>query len=346
MLRRLVVATCLATLLLVGAGFTLLEQRLYEPLSLPSTGAVLEVKRGDTLRTVLAAMAQREWLLYPRVVEWWARYRELDSGLHIGEYQLQAGTTAVQLLEQLNRGDVIQYSVTLPEGITLANAIERLHSQPALVREVTGPNDPTLLELVAPYASAEGWFLPETYRYTRGDSDLDVLRRAYLAMTAELDRIWTGRGHEDLPLKNAYEALILASIVERETSVASERATIAGVFVRRLELGMRLQTDPTIIYGLGQQYDGNITRQHLRDVDNPWNTYVIKGLPPTPIALPGVAALEAAVHPEEGDALFFVAKGDGYHAFASDLRSHNANVKRYQLNRARDYKSTPEAIRP
>ena len=240
----------------------------------------------------------------------------------------------------LNKGNVIRYSVTLPEGITLAQALAILHATPELSATIDGVEDPKLAELTEYPGSPEGWFLPETYFFVRGDTDADILARANLLMHEALKGAWQSRD-DDLPLANPYEVLILASIVERETSVAAERESIAGVFVRRLEKGMRLQTDPSVIYGLGENYKGNLRRSHLRDDKNPWNTYRIPGLPPTPIALPGKAALNATVHPDEGRDLYFVAKGNGHHAFAETLEAHQSNVQRYQLQRRADYRSTP-----
>ena len=319
------------------------------PLALPLGGAVLEVGSGDSLRKVLNQVKNRGWLQYPRLVEWWARYQGLDQGLHIGEYRVEPGASAADLVRLLNRGDVIPYRVTLPEGITLFMALERLKREPMLIHSLSGVEDPMLKALLVETdeygnnGSVEGWFLPETYQFTRGDSDLDILKRAHAAMIQTLKRAWAHRA-DNTPLTTPYEALVLASIVERETSVAEERPAIAGVFSRRLQRGMRLQTDPTVIYGLGEKYRGNLKHKHLRDSSNPWNTYVIKGLPPTPIALPGVAAIEAAVSPVVGKNLYFVARGDGYHAFAATLEEHHANIKRYQLLRRTDYRSTPHVL--
>ena len=188
--------------------------------------------------------------------------------------------------------------------------------------------------------SAEGLFLPETWSYIRGDSDLDILRRSHHALTELLSSLWERRP-EGSVLASPYAALTLASIVEKETGVADERKQIAGVFLRRLEKGMRLQTDPTVIYGLGDDYDGDLKRRHLRDTTNPYNTYAIHGLPPTPIALPGEAALRAVFAPDDAGALYFVAKGDGSHAFSATLEEHEENVRRYQLTRRADYRSSP-----
>ena len=209
-----------------------------------------------------------------------------------------------------------------------------------LEHELSGVDDEKLKTLTRSRASAEGLFFPDSYQFERGASDWDVLSRAHAAMTVILEEEWQGR-EEELPYKNAYEALIMASIVERETGQPAEREEIAGVFVRRMNKGMRLQTDPTVIYGLGETFDGNLRREHLRDDNNVYNTYRHKGLPPTPIALPGRAAIHAALHPNQGASLYFVAKGDGGHYFSESLAEHQAAVRKYQLQRRQDYRSSP-----
>ena len=234
---------------------------------------------------------------------------------------------------------MLQHTVTLPEGITLEEAISKIQEHPKV--RVT-PHDElvgALLDLTARSDTAEGLFLPETWAFTAGDRDFDILRRAHSAMMTLVDSLWDDR-ISSLPFASPYEAIVLASIVEKETGVPAERAQIAGVFVRRLHQGMRLQTDPTVIYGLGNTYDGNLTRQDLRDSNNRYNTYVIPALPPTPISLPGADALRAVFAPDDSAALYFVAKGDGSHAFSQSLAEHEANVRRFQLNRRADYRST------
>jgi len=321
--------------------FNLGKQALNAPMNLPQPNATVIVEQGDSLKQILTKLKSRGFIESSRLLELWARWQGVDRQIHTGEYLLVPGLSGIGFLERLGRGDVLSYQITLPEGITLQQALQRLHDDRRLVRELQDAHDPLLLELVSPMTSPEGWFLPETYRFVAGDSDYDILRRAHHLMQRELIRVWEARS-SDTPLMTPYEALTLASIVERETSVAKERATIAGVFSRRLQAGMRLQTDPTVIYGLGSDFDGNLKRRHLKDAANPWNTYRIKGLPPTPIALPGVAALEAAVRPTPGAALYFVARGDGYHVFSETIEEHNANVQRYQLSRKVDYRSTPK----
>ncbi len=244
-------------------------------------------------------------------------------------------------IRHLATGQVVQYQITIPEGVTLRAAIALLQQHPKLIATPFDELSAVLSSWLPPSVSPEGWFLPETWSFSAGDTDADILKRAHAAMEHILADLWDSRA-STLPLASPYEALILASIVERETAAPSERSQIAGVFLRRLSRGMRLQTDPTVIYGLGDRYDGNLRRTHLRDSGNSYNTYVIKGLPPTPIALPGEAALRAVFNPDDSNALYFVAKGDGTHAFSESLEEHEENVRRYQLARRADYRSTPE----
>jgi UPF0755 protein len=237
-------------------------------------------------------------------------------------------------------GRVVQYSVTLPEGITLAEALAVMQSSEALDARLDGTRDPRLLALIEPWTEPEGLFFPDTYVFTRGQTDLEILRLAHQRMRALLDMAWNERDSE-LPYQEPYEVLVMASIIEKETGVPEERERIAGVFVRRLQRGMRLQTDPTVIYGLGEDYAGNLRRSHLRDMTNLFNTYRHAGLPPTPIALPGEAAILAAVHPAPGQELYFVARGDGSHAFSRTIEEHTRAVQQYQLQRREDYRSSP-----
>ncbi len=335
-LLLLALAAVVALALVAGA----VVQRWRAPLHLPEAGVVLLVQPGDSLRSVANRLRDEGILPHPELLIAWARYHGLDARIRRGEYQLMPGLDARSLLELLVSGQTIQYQVTLPEGIVLSRALAILAAEPALEKLLDGAGDPSLLQLVAPWEATEGLFLPESYRYERGASDLDILRRAHQAMLQALDTEWQQRA-PDLPYATPYEALIMASIIERETGVPEEREEIAGVFVRRLALGMRLQTDPTIIYGLGDAFDGNLRRKHLQDVDNLYNTYRHDGLPPTPIALPGRAAIRAALQPAAGDTLYFVARGDGTHEFNATLEGHERAVRKYQLKRRDDYRSTP-----
>lgn len=336
-----------ALLLLVLVVLSLLlvkreiESRWQQPLALPAQGLSLAVLPGDSLRAVTDRLHREGVLAHPRLLTLYARWTGLDQQIKHGEYLLKPVMTAQTLLELLASGRVIQYQVTLPEGITLAQALTILQRQGELQATLSGPEDPRLLELVEPYGHPEGLFFPDTYHHARGDSDWQVLQRAHSAMLDILEAEWQGRSSE-LPYETPYEALIMASIIERETGLPEEREEIAGVFVRRLQRGMRLQTDPTVIYGAGSDFDGNLRRAHLQDEDNVYNTYRHHGLPPSPIALPGRASIHAALHPAEGAALFFVARGDGGHVFSATLAEHESAVRQYQLQRRQDYRSSPE----
>ena len=302
--------------------------------------AIVIVTPGSSLRAVSAELVAANVLTRGDWWQWAVRLQQLDHRIKSGEYRFLATDSPARVLQVLLDGQVVQYSVTLPEGITLAMALTILQQQPVLLKELAGPDDQRLLQLAAPHGSAEGQFFPDTYNYARGDSDWDVLMQAHGRLQRELTEAWESRMPE-LPYDNPYEVLIMASIVEKETAVAAERPTIAGVFVRRLRKGMRLQTDPTVIYGLGAGFDGNLTRRHLKDAGNLYNSYRHRGLPPGPIALVGREALQAAVNPEPGEALYFVARGDGSHVFSATLADHEAAVRAYQMQRRKDYRSTP-----
>lgn len=310
------------------------------PLPIGSDGTIIVVEEGDSLSRVSRRLERSGMLTQRRLFNLLGRLTGADARLAQGEYRIPPGSTPDDLLNQLQRGDTVRYLVTIPEGLTLRGALELLAATDGISVVLSGPEDQRLQSLVAPLTNAEGWFLPETYQYERGDSDLSVLTEANRLMQASLAEAWDAR-QPDVPLSSPYDLLILASIIEKETGLAAERPQIGGVFTRRLTKGMRLQTDPTVIYGLGETYDGNLTRKHLRDESNPYNSYRHHGLPPGPIALPGKAALMAAAQPEAGDSLYFVARGDGSHAFSATLAEHEAAVARYQLQRRADYRSSP-----
>ncbi|NOT18228.1 MAG: endolytic transglycosylase MltG [Sulfuriferula sp.] len=251
------------------------------------------------------------------------------SKIKAGFYTLNQPVTPLQLLDKLTKGDTSLREIVFIEGWTFAQMRDALDAQPLLKHETKGmPVADVLRTLDVPLTSAEGWFFPAKYYIDAGSTDVSVLRRAYDTMQQHLQAAWATRA-ADLPYVTPAEALIMASIVEKETAVAAERPIIAAVFLNRLRLGMRLQTDPTVIYGLGEGYDGNIHKRDLQ-TDTPYNTYTRAGLPPTPIAMPGMAAITAALHPASSDALYFVAKGDGTHYFSNNLIEHNRAVARYQ----------------
>jgi UPF0755 protein len=267
--------------------------------------------------------------LWFRLLAW---AEKAQSRLKYGEYEIRPQTTPRQLLALFVSGKTRHYSVTFVEGWTFRQMVEMMNRQSGLAHRIEAKPSAEIMAMIdAPGEDAEGRFFPDTYFFTRGTEDLEVLKRAYRKMQSVLAEEWDGRA-QGLPLRNPYEALILASIVEKETGLAEERPRIAGVFSRRLVKGMLLQTDPTVIYGMGEAYAGNIRVEDLQR-DTPFNTYVHPGLPPTPIAMPGLGALHAALHPEAGDSLYFVARGDGGHVFSKTLAEHNKAVDQFQKNR-------------
>lgn len=303
------------------------------PLAVEKDAPPLVVAPGTSFAGIVQQLDSRRMTaadpLYWRALAEWLG---VSKSLHAGEYALVEGITPRELLLKMARGDVVQHRFTIVEGWSFRELRAALAKDEGLAHTIDAMADDALMsKLGAPGVAPEGRFLPETYAWSRGDSDFDVLQRAKQAMDKALAEAWDARAAE-LPLKSPDEALVLASIVEKETGVAAERPRIAGVFVRRLKIGMLLQTDPTVIYGLGPAFDGNLTREHL-ERDTPYNTYTRAGLPPTPIALPGRAALAAATQPAPGNELYFVARGDGSHEFTSSLAAHNAAVAKFQLRR-------------
>ncbi|KXS39454.1 MAG: UPF0755 protein [Halomonadaceae bacterium T82-2] len=328
-----IVLAALAVLALVAFGaFQYWQSRLAQPVAIEQS-MLYEVPQGAGFDRVVDDLVSRGVLAEAWPFKLAQRLRPSAwPALRAGEFRLEPGMSSRAALERLGSDQVVTYTVTFPEGWTFRQIRRALDEAAKLKHTLKGVDDGEVMaSLGHPGQHPEGRFFPDTYRYHKGVSDQAILEQAYARMQAALAEVWDGRD-KDLPLKSPYQALTLASLIERETGVDGERARIAGVFVRRLEKGMRLQTDPTVIYGLGDDYDGNITRADLQR-KTPYNTYVIDGLPPTPIAMPGMAALRAAVHPADGDALYFVAKGDGSHHFSATLREHNAAVRRYILNR-------------
>jgi UPF0755 protein len=261
-----------------------------------------------------------------------AKVLNKETYLQAGEYTLNKNVTPYQLILSLNHGKATQGSVTFIEGKTFKQMRERLARNKAIKSTIVGLSDQAVMGLIGANEShPEGLFFPDTFYFDRETQDVVILKRSYAMMQTKLKQAWDNR-MPGLPYKNSYEALIMASIIEKETGKASERKTIAGVFLNRLRIGMRLQTDPTVIYGMGDGFDGNIRRKDLL-TDTPYNTYTRSGLPPTPIAMPGLAAIEAALHPDKTKALYFVGKGDGSHAFSNTLAEHNRAVVKYQLKK-------------
>jgi UPF0755 protein len=316
-----------------------LHAALEQPLQL-SEAQTLDVKPGDTPSGLFQRL-EREGMLSG---SFWLRlhWRLNLSGhtLHSGEYQLRLGMTARELLGLWQRGEVVQHTLTIVEGWNFRQVRAALEATTTIQQTLNDLSDREIMaRLGHPELHPEGRFFPDTYSFTRGVTDLELLQRAFTRLEAVLAEEWQQRS-KGLPYQEPYQALIMASIIEKETGVPSERGEIAGVFVRRLEQGMLLQTDPTVIYGMGERYRGRITRNDLRR-PTPYNTYTNSGLPPTPIAMVGREAIHAALHPTEGKSLYFVARGDGSHVFSDSLSEHNRAVREYQLKRRADYRSSP-----
>ncbi len=324
----LLIMSAAAIAAILVARFTLTW--LHNPVAALTAPQAYEIPRGMTLSALARDLATRGVIEHPRLLVAWARITGQATGLKAGEYEMLPGSSPQALLDLFASGRVLLHSITFIEGSTFDD-VRRLLSGNQDVRHELGDAAPeeVMRRLGAPDRHWEGQFFPDTYRFARQTSDLELLRMAYDRMQRELENAWSTRA-PDLPLASSYEALILASIIEKETALEKERGQIGGVFVARLRRQMRLQTDPTVIYGLDDSYDGNLRRADLQR-DTPYNTYTRAGLPPTPIALPGLGALQAAVHPEETGALFFVATGlgDGSHYFSRTLAEHEAAVQRY-----------------
>jgi UPF0755 protein len=336
MARRLIVVLLAMTGVAAGGALVVAWgwQQLHEPLTLPDEGMLFEVPRGAALTRVTSDLEARGALSHPRILDWYARLRGTATGIHAGEYNLAPGLTGIELHEMLTRGEVYLHQFTIVEGWPFEEMLRRLRANEAITATET-PGAEIMAALGQRDLHPEGQFLPDTYSFPRGTTDLDLLRLAHNALSVALQTSWRNRS-ESNRLEDPYDGLILASIIEKETALDSERGLISGVFHERLRRGMRLQTDPTVIYGVGAAFNGDLTRAQL-DADTPYNTYTRTGLPPTPIALAGIASIHAAMSPVESGALFFVATGepDGSHVFSETLAEHNAAVARY-LQRQRE----------
>lgn len=312
-----------------------------QPLQL-SEERMLEVPTGTTPNRMFYRM-QSEGLLDEALwLRLYWRFNMADTALHTGEYRLTPGMTMGELFGAWRRGDVVQYTLTLVEGWNFRQVRSALARHDTLEHTLKGLSDTEVMEKLG-HAGVfpEGRFFPDTYRFVRGMTDVELLQQAYQRLDEVLAKEWAERA-TGLPYRDPYQALIMASLVEKETGIPQERGQIAGVFIRRLRLGMMLQTDPTVIYGMGERYNGRITRADLRE-PTPYNTYTMTGLPPTPIAMVGREAIHAALNPADGSSLYFVARGDGSHVFSDDLDDHNSAVREFQIKRRADYRSSPAA---
>lgn len=327
-LRRLGALAVLGLAALAGYGAWYLSS----PLQVAALPVEFEVPPGSGLRATARLLDEAGIGVRPLPFELWARITGRAGDIKAGNYELTGPTTPEGLLDKLTRGEVTQAEIRIIEGWTFVQLRAALDASPVLRHDTAGLSDAEVLQRVgASREHPEGLFFPDTYLFARQSSDLAVLRRAYRAMQRHLDEEWRER-IEGLPYKTPYEALIMASIVEKETGRAEDRDRIAGVLVNRLRIGMALQTDPTVIYGLGEGFDGNLKRTHLA-TDGPYNTYLRPGLPPTPIALPGRASLRSALQPAQTQELYFVSRGDGSSHFSRSLEEHNRAVSKYQLKR-------------
>ena len=344
---RIVISIGIMLALIVGAitfGILYVNGQASSPLSIPQP-QLYTVEKGSNGYKVVRDLRARELIDSPELAtKLWLKFFAANTHVKSGTYRLTPGLSLREVFGILSRGEEHYFAVSLVEGLTLKEWLVTLKAKTELINDVSLDQVEETINITssvneekAPMlwlneaSSAEGLFLADTYFFTANTAASSILKRAHKAMLDYVETQWQQR-QEDLPLNSPYDALILASIIEKETAVSAERTKIAGVFVNRLRKNMRLQTDPTVIYGIGDTYDGNITRKHLR-TPTPYNTYTIKGLPPTPIAMAGKDAIWAALNPMETDALYFVARGDGSHEFSSSLAAHNAAVRKYQLNR-------------
>ncbi|WP_261841019.1 endolytic transglycosylase MltG [Aliamphritea ceti] len=348
MLRKIAISfllTLTVVALVAYFGWRSLNDYLDSPLQLEQSEVVL-VKSGSSFPKVGRELAERGLLSKPDWMAFYVRMQKVGHRLKAGEFLLEPGVTPRQLVTQLIEGKSISYRFSLIEGSTFKQLRMRLSESDVLIHETDTMTDEQLMTALGMEGEhPEGRFLANTYQFQRGMSDLDLLRRAHKLQQKVLAEEWQARAEtfekKALPYKAPYQALIMASIVEKETGLSAERPVIAGVFVRRMQIGMRLQTDPTVIYGMGDKYKGNIRRKDLRK-PTAYNTYTIPGLPPTPIAMVGREAIRAALNPEGEKWLYFVAKGDGSHQFSATLKQHNKAVREYQLKRKAAYRSSPE----
>lgn len=345
MIRKLLLllegGVLLAALLVVLAAWQQ-HRALEQPLRLADE-YLLEVPGGATPGGVLNRLQAEGVLRDAFWLRLYWRFNLRGQPLHSGEYRLTPELNAREMLGLWRRGEVVQYSLTLVEGWNFRQVRAALAREDKLEQTLAELSDEQLMaRLGQAGVNPEGRFFPDTYRFVRGMSDLDLLKQAEARLQQVLAEEWQARA-DDLPYREPYDALIMASMIEKETGVPEEREAIAGVFVRRLRIGMRLQTDPTVIYGMGERYSGKLSRAHLLE-PTPYNTYVINGMPPTPIAMVGREAIHAALHPLAGRSLYFVARGDGSHVFSDTLEAHNRAVREFQLNRRAGYRSSPAPV--
>jgi UPF0755 protein len=319
------VLLCVGFIVLLGL---VLKASLWKDYPVQGDKQRLSIGHGDTYSAFIDRLAKQDEVSFPIILKLYQKFM-IHESLKAGVYEVQAGMSVGEVMRMISNIENAQMNrILVIEGTTYKDLITALRKDDLVKKEIVNQSDAEILQaLNIPYAHPEGLFAPDTYFFDKGESDRKILQNLYQRQMRNLDQAWENRA-TDLPYKDKYEALIMASIIEKETSVDSELTQVSGVFVRRLKMGMRLQTDPTVIYGMGDKYQGNITRQDLRTA-TPYNTYTIAGLPPTPIALPSQKAIEAAMHPDQSDNIYFVATGNGGHTFSASLEAHNRAVKQY-----------------
>lgn len=329
---RLLLSAIVALVLITLISAGLITRSLYRPIPELNSSTIYEVVPGSSVSRVASDLYARDYLMHPILFRLLSNWQGVGGSIQSGEYELHPDMSAADILDAMVAGRNVQYRLTLVEGWTLAEALQAIRNAEKV--QLTLPESVSYSEIASalqlPQENPEGMIFPDTYFYTKDTSDIELLRRAHTRLQEVLTQAWSARLGA-LPFETPYEALVLASIIEKESALGSERTEIAGVFVRRLEQGMRLQSDPTVIYGMGTRFDGNLRREDLR-AETPYNTYRINGLPPTPIALAGAESIHASLNPAQSSALYFVSKGDGSHYFSSTLEEHNAAVDRFQRN--------------
>jgi UPF0755 protein len=338
-MKKLITVFIFAILVSSVWMWTSYQQALDEPLNIEGDELSYSIKTGSSLSAVVYDLHKKKVINHPRYLLWYARLNGLAYEMKAGDYRLSENLKTIEFLDNIFTGKVIQYSLTIIEGWSFLQLLEAINKHPQIKHTLDKQSEKEIMDkLGLSDIHHEGQFLPDTYHFPKQLSDVDFLKRAYTSMQSALKEEWDNRA-VGLIYKNSYEALIMASIIEKETGQPQERDQISGVFLRRLEKRMRLQTDPTVIYGMGKKFKGNLRKRDLLR-DTPYNTYRRRGLPPTPIALPGRKAIHAALHPAAGDALYFVSRGDGSHVFSATLKEHNNAVIKYQLKgRVRSFSS-------
>jgi UPF0755 protein len=327
--KRWLWLTVLLPLAGIAGAAAFMAYYAYTPLGPVPSPREFSLRQGSSLKSSAQQMADAGVVRNPTLFVLFARLMRQASNIKAGNYEVVGPISPLDLLRKITEGDYTQDVLTVVEGWTFQQMRKALDEHPGVRHDTSALTNADILQrLGMGESSPEGWFFPDTYHFSRGSSDLDILRRAHRLMRSTLADQWQRR-MPDLPLASPYEALILASIIEKETGQPSERHMVAAVFINRLKLGMKLQTDPTVIYGMGASFDGNLRRRDLV-ADTPYNTYVRSGLPPTPIALPGLASLNAALNPAKSDALYFVSRGDGTSQFSRTLAEHDRAVAKYQ----------------